>query len=180
MRGICFFASVLLAVPGVAQVGIAGPDAAACAKGSTEDALLLTIDGLKNRKGTIRVELWPGVEGDFLRDHHELVAEGKTYSRVMVSPPASGPAKVCIRLPGPGTYAVGAFHSPAGVRKFNFRDDGVTFTRNPKVGLSKPKAKDVAVVYGRGLSEESVTLSYLRGLSMRPIPKEELRMAGQQ
>ena len=180
MRRTFQIAVALIAAPAFAQAPVLGPDAAACAKGSSADALLLTIDGLKNRNGTIRVELWPGVEGDFLRDHHELVAEGLPYQRVMVVPPASGPAKVCVKLPGPGTYAVGAFHSPAGVRKFNFRDDGVTFTRNPKVGLSKPKAKDVAVVYGRGLSEEIVTLNYLKGLAMRPIPKQEQRTAGRQ
>lgn len=180
MRSIGLIALALAAAPVAAQAPILGPDAAACAKGSTADALLLTIDGLKNREGTIRVELWPGVEGDFLRNHHELVAEGKPYHRVMITPPASGPAKVCVKLPGPGTYAVGAFHSPAGVRKFNVRQDGVTFTRNPKVGLSKPKAKDVAVAYGRGVSEEIVTLNYLRGLAMRPVPKEELRTAARQ
>lgn len=163
--------------PALAQAPVLGPDAALCADGSKADALLLTIDGLKNRKGTVRVELWPGVEGEFLRDHHQLIAEGKPYERVTIDPPASGPAKVCVKLPGPGTYAVGAFHSPAGVRKFNFREDGVTFTRNPKVGLSKPKAKDVAVAYGPGVNKEVVTLNYLRGLSMKPIPQEELRTA---
>jgi uncharacterized protein (DUF2141 family) len=180
MRRGATIALALLAAPAVAQAPILGPDAALCAKGSTADALLLTIDGLKNRDGTVRVELWPGIEGDFLRNHHELVVEGKAYRRVTITPPTSGPAKVCVPLPGPGTYAVGAFHSPAGVRKFNVRQDGVSFTRNPKVGLSKPKAKDVAVTYGPGVSEEIVTLNYLRGLAMRPIPKEELRTAGRQ
>jgi len=163
--------------PALAQAPILGPDAALCAEGSKANAVLLTIDGLKNRDGTLRVELWPGVEGDFLRDHHQLVAEGKAYERVTITPPATGPAKVCVKLPGPGTYAVGAFHSPAGVRKFNFRQDGVTFTRNPKVGISKPKAKDVAVAYGPGVNKEVVTLNYLRGLAMKPIPQEELRTA---
>jgi hypothetical protein len=94
------------------------------------------------------------------------------------STPPSGPAKVCVRLPaGPGTYAVGAFHSPAGVRKFNFRQDGVSFTRNPKVGLQKPKASEVAVTYGKGLHQETVTLNYLRGLAFKPLPKEESRTA---
>ncbi len=163
--------------PALAQAPILGPDAALCAKGSNANALLLTIDGMKNRNGTLRVELWPGVEGDFLRDHHELVAEGKAYERVTITPPASGPAKVCVKLPGPGTYAVGAFHSPAGVRKFNVRQDGVTFTRNPKVGLAKPKAKEVAVTYGPGVNEEVVVLNYLQGLAMRPLPKEKQQTA---
>lgn len=161
----------------VSAAEILGPDAAACRNGSGKDAVLVTVDGFKNREGTVRLELWPGTEGDFMRDHHELVAEGKAYHRVIVPVPASGPAKVCVPLPGPGTYAVGAFHSPSGQRKFNFRQDGATFTRNPKVGLSKPKANDVAMRFNSGLSEATVTMNYLRGLAFRPIPRDELQSA---
>lgn len=172
-------AAALLALPATAhaRVEVLGPDAAACQPGAGKTAVLVTVDGFKNRDGTVRVELWPGVEGDFLRDHHQLVAEGKAYHRVTVPVPGSGPAKVCVPLPGPGTYALGAFHSPEGVRKFNVRKDGATFTRNPRVGLSKPKAADVAVTYTQGLNTEVVTLNYLRGLAFRPIPKQELETA---
>jgi len=172
-------ALALFALPATAQTGadVLGPDAAACQPGAGKTAVLVTVDGFKSRDGTVRVELWPGVDGDFLRDHHALVAEGKVYHRVVVPVPASGPAKVCVPLPRPGTYALGAFHSPEGVRKFNVRKDGATFTRNPRVGLSKPKAADVAVVYTDGLNTEIVTLNYLRGLAFRPIPKQELETA---
>jgi uncharacterized protein (DUF2141 family) len=139
--------------------------------------VLVVVDGFKNREGTLRLELWPGTDADFMRDHHQLVAEGKPYHRVTVPLPSSGPARVCLPLPGPGLYAVGAFHSPSGQRKFNFRQDGATFTRNPKVGLSKPKASDVAMRFNAGLSEANVTMNYLRGLGFRPLPKEELQSA---
>jgi uncharacterized protein (DUF2141 family) len=178
MRSVLATALVLLAAPALAQSEPLGPDAAACRPGSGKDAVLLVVDGFKSRDGTLRVELWPGNDKDFLRDHHQLVAEGKTYHRVTVPVPASGPAKVCVPLPGAGTFALGAFHSPDGVRKFNFREDGATFTRNPKVGLSKPKAADVAMAFGPGLNTSSVTLNYLRGLGFKPIPKDELKTAG--
>lgn len=178
MRSLLATALVLLAAPALAQSEPLGPDAAACRPGSGKDAVLLVVDGFKSRDGTLRVELWPGNDKDFLRDHHQLVAEGKTYHRVTVPVPASGPAKVCVPLPGAGTFALGAFHSPDGVRKFNFREDGATFTRNPKVGLSKPKAADVAMAFGPGLNTSSVTLNYLRGLGFKPIPKDELKTAG--
>jgi uncharacterized protein (DUF2141 family) len=165
-----------LAMPASAAE-LLGPDAALCRNGAGKDAVLVTVDGFKNREGTLRLELWPGTQDDFMRDHHELVAEGKAYHRVTVPVPASGPAKVCVPLPGPGTYAVGAFHSPSGQRKFNFRQDGATFTRNPKVGLSKPKAADVAMRFNSGLSEATVTMNYLRGLGFKPIPRDELQSA---
>jgi uncharacterized protein (DUF2141 family) len=171
-------AAALAALSGpVSAAEILGPDAAACRAGSGKDAVLITIDGFKNRDGTVRVEMWPGTEGDFMRNHHELEAEGKAYHRVTVPVPASGPARVCVPIPGPGTYAVGAFHSPSGQRKFNFRQDGATFTRNPKVGLSKPKAADVAMRFNGGLSEATVTMNYLRGLGFKPIPRDELQSA---
>ncbi len=168
-------AATLLGSPAAAAA--LGPDAADCSPGSGKDAVLITVDGFKNRDGTLRVELWPGTEGDFMRDHHQLVAEGKAYHRVTVPVPASGPARICVPLPGAGTYAVGAFHSPSGQRKFNFRQDGATFTRNPKVGLSKPKASDVAMQFKPGLSEATVTMNYLRGLGFKPIPRDQLQSA---
>lgn len=174
-HGLALLATLLVSTPVMATA--LGPYAADCRPGSGKNAVLLTIDGFKSRDGNVRVELWPGTEGDFLRDHHELVAEGKPYQRVTVPTPGSGPAQVCVPLPGPGTYALGAFHSPSGVRKFNFRRDGVTFTRNPTVGVRRPKANEVAVTYGPGLNQEAVTLNYLRGLSFRPLPREEIRTA---
>jgi uncharacterized protein (DUF2141 family) len=169
--------AALFTISPVSAAEILGPDAAACRQASGKDAVLITIDGLKSREGTVRVELWPGTQDDFMRNHHELEAEGKAYHRVTVPVPASGPAHVCLPLPGPGTYAVGAFHSPSGERKFNFRRDGATFTRNPKVGLSKPKAADVAMHFNSGLSEVTVTMNYLRGLGFKPIPRDKLQSA---
>lgn len=169
-------AALLLAAPASAGQ-ILGPDADACRPGSGRDAVLLTVDGFKNREGTLRVELWPGNEGDFMRNHHELVAEGKAYQRVTVPVPQSGAATICVPLPGPGTYAMGAFHSPSGVRKFNYKQDGATFTRNPKVGIfnTRPKAADVSMQFNAGLNTSEVTLNYLRGLGFGPIPRKELQ-----
>ena len=174
--------ALLLASPHPAQAAdILGPDAAACAPGSGKDAVLIRVDGFKNREGTLRVELWPGNDADFMRNHHELVAEGKAYARVTVPVPAYGPANVCVPLPAPGVYAMGAFHSPAGVRKFDYKKDGATFTRNPKVGIfnTKPKAADVAMRFNSGLSVSNVTLNYLKGLGFGPVSSGDSKSTGQ-
>lgn len=170
----CIGLALVAAAPAAAQ--ILGPDAAACKPGSGRDAVLLTVDGFKNLKGELRVELWPANDRDFMRDHNELLAEGKTYQRVTVPVPTSGVAKVCVPLPGPGLYALGAFHTPSGVNKFNFRDDGATFTRNPKVGIFKtrPRAEEVAMQFTSGLNESRVTMNYLRGLGFGPVPQADL------
>ncbi len=178
-RWLAILTLLLAGAPAAAQ--ILGPDAAACRPGSGRDAVLLTVDGFKNSDGELRVELWPANDHDFMRNHNELLAEGKTYYRVTVPVPVSGVAKVCVPLPGPGSYALGAFHSPRGINKFNFRDDGATFTRNPKVGIfkSKPRASEVAMQFGSGLNESSVTMNYLRGLGFGPIPKADIPAAAQ-
>lgn len=178
IRTAIFAAAIALSAPATAE--ILGPDAAACQPGSNATAVLLTVEGLKNRDGNIRVELWPGNQRDFLRDHHELQAEGKAYQRVTVDTPRSGPVRICIRLPEPGTYALGVFHSPTGERKFSVRNDGVTFTRNPRMGLRQPRANEVAVRYSAGVHQEEVTLNYMRGLAFQPLPKNQLQAAEQQ
>ena len=53
---------------------------------------------------------------------------------------------------------------------FDLSKDGVGFTQNPKLGLSKPRADSVAVSIGRGIDAETVIMNYRRGLfSFGPI-----------
>lgn len=163
-----------------AQAPILGPDAAACRPGSGETALLVVVDGFKHRNGLVRAEVYPATEEDFLKLDHRLKAEGKFFRRVEVAPPPSGPAKICVRLPGPGDYAVLAAHTTNVAthrRKFNFREDGVGFANNPRLGTSRPRVERVTVTAGRGVTEEVVILNYLRGLAMRPIPGAATRTA---
>ena len=77
-------------------------DAPACAAGSTTPALLVWLDGLKDRKGRIRVELFPSNDKDFLEDDFVLQKAGKDFRRIEFAAPAAGPVAVCIRAPRPG------------------------------------------------------------------------------
>ena len=62
-------------------------DAAACAPGSSTPALLAWFDGLKDRKGKLRLELFPANDGDFLEDDFVLTKAGKPFRRIELSPP---------------------------------------------------------------------------------------------
>ena len=53
--------------------------------------------------------------------------------------------------------------------KFGWREDGVGFAGNPKLGWSKPKARDADVVAGDGLTRLSIVLNYHHGLGMAPL-----------
>ena len=149
------------AVP--AQAQILGSDAAACSPGGGP-AILAQIAGLKDRKGRIKLELYPAEEGDFLADDSVLLAAGKTFRRVWTTIPASGPVAVCIRVPRPGRYALFVTHDRDGKNKFNFFADGAGFPGPGKLGMSRPKLQRALVDVGPGTADRVVRMQYLHGL----------------
>jgi len=154
-------AALLFAVPAGAQV--LGSDAAACNPGGGP-AILAQIAGLKDRKGRIKLELYPAEEGDFLADDSVLLAAGKTFRRVWTTIPASGPVAVCIRVPRPGRYALFVTHDRDGKNKFNFFADGAGFPGPGKLGMSRPKLQRALVDVGPGTADRVVQMQYLHGL----------------
>lgn len=157
----------IAAAPAAAQM--IGEDASACEAGGTGAALMVTVDGFANRDGLVRAEVYPATKDDWLKDDHKLRAEGEFFARAEGPVPATGPARLCVRLPGPGPYAVGVFHSTDGVRKVNVKRHGVGFANNPRLGWSQPDVGRATISAGAGLTETRVTLNYLRGLAMRPL-----------
>ncbi|TPG15484.1 DUF2141 domain-containing protein [Sphingomonas oligophenolica] len=164
--------SVILTVVLVAATGIAaapataqiiGTDAAACAPGGGP-AILANLTGLKDRKGSLKLELYPAAEDDFLKDDYELVAQGKVFRRVRAGTPASGSVSVCIRVPHPGRYALLATHDRDGKNKFNFFSDGAGFPSNKKLGMSRPKLAEAVIDVGSGVTTTTIRMQYLRGV----------------
>lgn len=154
-------ATLAFATPVQAQ--ILGSDAAACNPGGGP-AILAQITGLKDRKGRIKLELYPATEDDFLADDSVLVAAGKTFRRVWTGVPAAGPVAVCIRVPRPGRYALFVTHDRDGKNKFNFFSDGAGFPGPGKLGMSRPKVERALVDVGPGTAERTVQMQYLHGL----------------
>jgi uncharacterized protein (DUF2141 family) len=109
--------ALALASPVGAQM--LGSDAAGCRPGGGP-AIAVDITGLKDRTGELKLELYPGEEADFLKDDHALIAAGKTFRRVSVPTPATGPTAMCIRVPRPGRYALLLTHNRDGKNKFSF------------------------------------------------------------
>ena len=141
-----------------------------CRAGESGPAFLVDVLGLKDRQGRLKIEVYPAADDDFLADDNVLVAQGKTFRRVEVNVPADATPRVCIRVPGPGTYAVTVLHDRNLDRKFNVSHDGIGFSGNPKLGWFKPKARSVAVTNGGGLTTLRVVMNYRSGLfSFGPI-----------
>ena len=77
---------------------------------------------------------------------------------------------LCVRIPGPGTYAVSVLHDRNTDRKFNWKVDGIGFSGNPRLGWSKPKAHSASVrVSSGGVSKIQVVMNYKSGLGVAPL-----------
>lgn len=122
-----------IAGPAAARAEVIGMDAAACTN-REGPAILANIVGLKDRKGRLKLELYPANEDDFLKDDRDLVAQGKTFRRVWVQTPPAGAVDICIRVPHPGRYALFATHDRDGKNKFNFFQDGAGIDHAVAIG----------------------------------------------
>jgi uncharacterized protein (DUF2141 family) len=135
-----------------------------CRTGENGPAFLVDVAGLKDRKGRLKLELYPANDKDFLADDNILVAAGKTFRRIEVAVPASGQVELCIRAPTAGTYALSLLHDRDADRKFALSVDGIGFAGNPKLGLSKPASASASARVGMGPTRISIRLNYRHGL----------------
>ncbi|CDO37930.1 conserved exported hypothetical protein [Novosphingobium sp. KN65.2] len=142
-----------------------------CRPGERGPSFLVRVDGLKDRKGTLKLEVYPDNNKDFLEDDNILISEGKTFRRVVAPVPTTGTPVMCIRLPGPGTYAVSLLHDRDENRKFGWRTDGIGFAGNPRLGWGKPKAAKASAEAGNGPTSITIVLNYQHGLGVAPLDR---------
>ena len=145
-----------------APTPILGSDAAACTSGGP--AIRVAVDGLKDRTGELKLELYPANDADFLKDDRDLIKEGKFFRRVRLPTPPSGPILLCIRVPSPGAYALLFTHNRDGKNKFNFWQDGAGFVSKERIGRSRPKLAQARIQVPEGVVSVDVRVQYLRGL----------------
>lgn len=157
--------AIALADPLIPSTPDLGKAEGRCRPGETGPALLVNVAGLKDRKGNLKLEVYPSNDEDFLADDNILVSAGKTFRRVEMAVPASGNVQVCVRIPGPGTYSVSLLHDRDSNRKFGLSVDGIGFSGNPKLGMRKPKAAATRLsVSSGGISQTTIVMNYRKGL----------------
>ncbi|MCT2560195.1 DUF2141 domain-containing protein [Tsuneonella sp. YG55] len=159
----------LLAAAAVTSSPDLGKAEARCRSGESGPAFLVEVKGLKDRSGRLKLEVYPANDDDFLADDNVLVSAGKTFRRVEIDTPSSGTPTMCVRLPGPGRYAVSLLHDRDSNRKFGWRVDGIGFAGNPKLGWSKPKSSTTSATAGNSPTRIAIVLNYRRGLGMKPL-----------
>lgn len=133
----------------------------ACAPGASGPAALVTVHGFKDRVGNLRIAIYPANEEDFL-------ASGRFVQRLDTPVTPSGPMTVCAPVPSAGPHIVAALHDRDANGKFGAFRDGVGFSRNPRLGLAKPKISAVTVDL-TGVTEMSIELNYMHGLRPSPV-----------
>lgn len=154
-----------LPVPPKAERGKAG---ATCRPGESGPAARVTLTGLKDRRGRIKLELYPANDADFLAPDRALIAAGKAFRRIEQPVPTGSTATLCIRAPRPGRYALSVLHDRDGDGKFGFLRDGVGFPNNPRLKRAKPKAASVALDID-GVASTTIVMNYRKGLAFGPI-----------
>jgi len=160
-------ASLIVAASPLSAAGAAvlGPHAEDC--DGSKPAMLVRVEGLKSRTGTVRVQSYGG-------DPARYFDKGAYLERVEVRTPAAGPVEVCMPVPHPGTYAVSVRHDANGNGSVDISSDGGGFSGNPGYSLFdamfKRKPSPVQVqVHVAGLATVPVVLNYVHGTSLGPI-----------
>jgi uncharacterized protein (DUF2141 family) len=151
----------LMLAGSLTELGKAG---AQCSANEQGPSIKIEVIGLKDRQGLLKLELYPNDDHDFLGDDAQIVRAGRPFRRVEVAVPQSGQVWMCMRAPGPGTYALSLLHDRDSNHKFGLSLDGVGFPNNPKLGFSKPKAASAAVRVGSGPTVTRVVMNYRHGL----------------
>ena len=148
-------------IPSSPDLGIAE---GRCRANETGPSFLVNIDGLRDRRGQLKLEVYPANDTDFLADDNILISAGKTFRRVVVAVPQTGRPQLCVRLPAAGTYSVTVLHDRNSDRRFSLSSDGVGFAGNPRLGFSRPSAAAASARAGAGPTSLAITMNYRRGL----------------
>jgi uncharacterized protein (DUF2141 family) len=154
-----------LTLPAAPAAAALGPDAAACSAGANRPALLVSVNGFKNRVGKLRVQLYGGNPADFLE-------RGKKLKRIDLPLTGNGAMNVCVSVPRSGIYAIAVRHDADNNGKTDWNDGG-GFSNNPRLSLFKlkPSARAVSVAVGSGVKVVPVILNYRSGFTIAPIGK---------
>ncbi len=144
-----------MSVPAAAQYNqVLTNNMAKCAPGAGP-AVKVTINGIKETSGRIRVQSYNGTKADWLES-------GRWLTRIE-APAKSGSMTFCVPVPASGTYGIAVRHDVNGNGKTDLREDGGAMSNNPSINifnLGKPSYKKTAFSVGSGVTAINITMKY--------------------
>lgn len=132
-----------------------GNDMRQCAPGGGP-AVRVTVQGVKNGSGVVRVQSYRGTKADWLE-------KGKWINRVE-APARSGTMYFCLPMPEAGTYGIAVRHDVNGNGKTDLREDGGGMSNNPSINifnLGKPSYTKTAFDVGSGVTTIRIQMKYM-------------------
>lgn len=130
-------------------------DPARCAPGAGA-SVTLTITNVAESRGTLRVQSYRGTREDWL-------AKGRWLNRIEL-PARAGTMRVCMPLPGPGTYAIAVRHDRNGNGETDLTQDGGGMSNNPSINalnLGRPSYTKTRFTVPAGPVAMTIRMRYM-------------------
>lgn len=144
-----------MSVPAIAQYNqVIGNNMAKCGAGAGP-AIKVTVSGIKEASGKIRVQSYYGTKADWLES-------GRWLARIE-APAKNGSMTFCVPVPASGTYGIAVRHDVNGNGKTDLSEDGGAMSNNPSLNifnLGKPSYKKTAFSVGNGVTAISINMKY--------------------
>ena len=147
--------TVLLSSAPVFARGQVVPNDLGKCKAGAGPAVLVNVSGVKESKGTMRVQTYPGTASEWLK-------KGAWLNRVE-APARAGNMQFCLPISRPGTYAVAIRHDLNGNGKTDIFGDGGGMSNNPSINifnLGKPSYKKTAFNVGNEVKSINISMKY--------------------
>lgn len=126
----------------------------ACAPGAGP-AVRVTVNGVKNSSGKVRVQVYRGTKSEWLE-------KGRWLNRIEM-PARKGSMTFCVPVPASGTYAIAARHDANGNGSTDIRQDGGAMSRDPSISifnLGKPSVDKTRFNVGAQGGSIAITMKY--------------------
>jgi uncharacterized protein (DUF2141 family) len=119
-------------------------------------AVLVTVDGVKEARGLIRVQSYRATSADWLQ-------KGRWINRIE-APARAGSMAFCLPMPAAGSYAIAVRHDINGNGSSDLTTDGGGMSNNPSINifnLGKPSYTKTAIAVGSGVKPIRIQMRYM-------------------
>ncbi len=119
-------------------------------------AVRVPVTGIESATGTVRAQLYRGIESDWLES-------GRWLYRIEV-PARAGTMSFCLPVPSAGPYAVAVRHDVNGNGETDLTSDGGAMSNNPSINifnLGRPSVRRTRFEVGSGVSPISINMRYM-------------------